>query len=234
MNKILLFQPPETHDCSYLPDQQARSLYADPRVELDEETLTLLSLNGFRRSGRLVYRPNCPDCNACIAVRLRVRELQLKRSHKRNIKRNADLTLEIGLPIVSDEIYSMYERYISQRHADGDMFPPSIQQFTDFLGSDFGTTRYLIARKGDQLIACMVFDLLGDGLSSVYCFYEPDEEPRSPGTYLIIRLSQIASALNLPYNYLGYYVRGCRKMEYKLHFSPMEQLCEGRWQLLSP
>ncbi|WP_430462545.1 arginyltransferase [Thalassolituus sp. LLYu03] len=232
MNKILLFQPPDTHDCSYLPDMQSRSLYADPRIELDASALTLLSLNGFRRSGRLVYRPNCPGCEACIAVRIRAHELLCSRTQLRTLKRNSDLELSVEIPGRRDEIYGLYERYINERHADGDMYPAAEKQFDDFLASDFGTTRYLVARKQGKLIACMVFDVLEDGLSAVYCFFDPDEVARSLGSFLIVRLTQLAAAVRLPYNYLGYYVRGSRKMEYKVQYAPLEQLIDGHWQLL--
>lgn len=234
MNKILLFQPPDTHDCSYLADRQSRSLYVDPRLELNSEQLTLLSLNGFRRSGRLVYRPDCPGCSACIPVRLRAADLVLSRNQQRVLKRNRDLTLEVASPGLSEEVYSLYERYITGRHGDGDMYPPGEKQFEDFLASDFGTTRYLLARHKGRLIGCMVFDVLDDGLSAVYCFYDPDEQSRSIGTLMILRLTQLCAGLHLPFNYLGYFVWGSRKMEYKRQFFPLEQLSDGRWQLLSP
>jgi len=234
VNKILLFQPTDTHDCSYLPGQQSRSLYVDPRATLDERTLTLLSLNGFRRSGRLLYRPACPTCNACRPVRIRVRDALLSRSQRRTLRKNTDLTLEVSQPLNTDEAYSLYERYIRERHADGEMFPPSRQQYEDFLISGYDTTRFLLARQREKLIACMVFDLLEDGLSSVYCFYDPDEQPRSPGTFLILTLSNIVQNLGLPFNYLGYYVHGSRKMEYKRQFFPLEEYIDGQWRLLSP
>lgn len=234
MNKILLFQPPETHACSYLPGQQSRSLYVDPRAQLDDESLTLLSLNGFRRSGRLLYRPACPECNACRAVRLRVKEMLPPRNQRRIIKKSQDLTLEVIPPDSGDEFYRLYERYIHERHADGDMYPPGRAQYEDFLVSDYGSTRFLTARLRGRLLACMVFDILGDGLSAVYCFYDPDEQHRSPGTFMILTLSRIAAALGLPYNYLGYYVHGSRKMEYKRQFFPLEEYSDNRWQLLSP
>ncbi len=234
MNKILLFQPPETHVCSYLPGQRSRSLYVDPRAQLDDESLTLLSLNGFRRSGRLLYRPACPACNACRAVRLRVKDMQLPRNQRRIMKKNQDLTLEVIQPDSGEEFYRLYERYINERHADGDMYPPDRAQYEDFLVNDYGSTRFLTARLRGHLLACMVFDILGDGLSAVYCFYNPDEQARSPGTFMILTLSRIAAALGLPYNYLGYYVHGSRKMEYKRQFFPLEEYSDNRWQLLSP
>jgi len=234
MNKILLFQPPDTHSCSYLEGQQSRSLYVDPRAELEPDTLTLLSLNGFRRSGRLMYRPACPDCSACLPVRIRLREFMPSQSQKRTKKKNAGLTMEVSLPEASEETYALYARYINERHADGDMFPPSEQQFNDFLASDFGTTRFLKARLNGKLIACIVFDLLDDGLSSVYSFYDPDEQSRSLGTWLVLQLNDLALSLNLPYNYLGYLVHGSRKMEYKRNFAPLDVLLDGKWSLLSP
>ena len=225
---ILLFQPPETHTCSYLPEQQARSLYADPREDLDQETLTLLSMNGFRRSGRLLYRPDCPNCNACQSVRVIVSGVNLNRTQKRILKRNRDLRISVSTP--DAYCYTLFERYINSRHADGDMYPADQEQFRDFLLRDFGTTRFLLAHHQDRLIACMVFDLLLDGVSSVYCFYDPDEEQRSPGTFMILTLNAIAQALHKPYNYLGYYVMGSRKMAYKQHFRPQEVWVDGRWQ----
>jgi len=225
---IMLFQPPETHDCSYLPERQARSLYVDPREPMDPDTLTLLSQNGFRRSGRLLYRPDCPSCNACQSVRLRAAEFCPNRTQQRILKRNRDLRLSVSLP--DAQTYPLFERYINLRHADGDMYPASPEQFSDFLLSDFGTTRFLLAHREDKLVACMVFDVLKDGLSSVYCFYDPDEEQRSPGTFMTLTLTRMTMALRLPFNYLGYYVEGSRKMQYKAQFQPQEIWHEGRWQ----
>ncbi len=234
MNKILLFQPPETHDCSYLDGEQSRSVYVDPRADLDGTTLTLLSLNGFRRSGRLMYRPACPTCSACLPVRIRLNDFLPSRSHKRTERRNNDLTLEVSMPDGSAECYELYERYISERHRDGDMYPPGEQQYQDFLVSDFGTTRFLKVRHQEKLIACMVFDMLEDGLSAVYSFFDPDEQERSLGTWLILQLNHIALGLGLHYNYLGYYVRESRKMTYKRKFAPLDALIDGKWTLLSP
>lgn len=233
MKRIMLFQPPETHRCSYLEDQQSRSLYVDPRAELDQETLTLLSLNGFRRSGRLVYRPDCPACTACIPVRLRAEDFQPTRSQRRILNRNTDLQLRIEKPSNSDEMYYLFEQYITAQHADGDMYPPSRKQFRDFLVSDFGTTGFLTARLGDKLLACMVFDHLQDGLSAVYCFYSDELRHRSLGTLMILRLTQLCQSLGLPFNYLGYLVNGSRKMNYKRQFVPLEGYRSGIWSLLT-
>lgn len=232
MKSIALYTPSETHDCPYLGDRQALSQYVDPRLELDEYELSTLSRMGFRRSGRLLYRPNCPSCMECLPVRLPVNDFVLSRNLKRLLKRSNSWTLAIAEPSDSDLYYNLYERYINERHADGDMYPPSHKTFSDFLTEDFGNTRFLTASENGELIGVLVFDVFDDGLSSVYCFYAPERERDSIGTTLIVRLSQVAQILHLPYNYLGYYVSGCRKMDYKTRFKPIEVYQSGAWQIL--
>lgn len=224
-----LFQPNETHTCAYLSDQQSRSLYVDPNTELNQHDLSLLSYNGFRRSGRLVYRPNCPNCNACQSVRIISAQFQPNKSHKRILHKNLDLTLSVCTPRSSSEIYQLYQRYIDQRHANGDMYPASVRQFDDFLCSDYGNTGFLLAHHQQQLLACMVFDVLDDGLSAVYCFFAPEEQRRSLGSLMLIRLTQLSHALHLPYNYLGYYIKNSDKMSYKRHFQPLEVFKDRQW-----
>ena len=229
-----LFQPTDTHSCSYLNDRDARSTYVDPGEELDQQSLTLLSLNGFRRSGRLLYRPDCPGCSACQSVRLRLSDFKASRNQRRILRRNQDLRLSVAKPMQAEAgCYALFERYINTRHADGDMYPASREQFADFLLIDFGTSRFLLAHRDGELVACMVFDLLLDGVSSVYCFYDPEEEKRSLGTFMILCLNQLAQGLSLPYNYLGYYVEGSRKMDYKANFSPLEAWNGHYWQPLT-
>lgn len=232
MRSISLFTPNETHDCPYLDDRQALSQYVDPRIELGGLELSALSRLGFRRSGRLLYRPACPGCMECLPARLPVNDFVISRNMKRLINRSAAWTLQVEQPSASDTFYKLYERYINERHSDGDMFPPSRKTFSEFLAEDFGNTRFLTATQNNELIGVLVFDEFDDGLSSVYCFYDPAREKDSIGTTLIIRLSQLAKALGLPYNYLGYYVKGCRKMDYKSRFKPIEVLQSGAWQSL--
>jgi arginyl-tRNA--protein-N-Asp/Glu arginylyltransferase len=232
LRSISLFTPGETHDCPYLDDRQALSQYVDPRLELNEFELSTLSRLGFRRSGKLLYRPACPGCMECLPVRLPVNEFVLSKNMKRLVKRSQSWTLQVVEPNDADRYYDLYERYITERHRDGDMFPPSRKTFSEFLAEDFGNTRFLTATEGDELVGVLVFDQFDDGLSSVYCFYAPEREKDSIGTTLIIRLSQLTKSLGLPYNYLGYYVNGCRKMDYKTRFKPIEVLQSGSWHPL--
>lgn len=230
MKQIRVYLPHESQPCSYLPQQRSRSLYVDPHLKLDQQELSLLSQNGFRRSGRVVYRPECPSCNACQSVRIQAQQLTLSRSHRRILKKNRDLTLKVELPVDGALHYPTYKRYINERHSDGDMYPPHFEQYQGFLLEDFGNTRFLSACLGEKLIGSLVFDVLDDGLSSVYCFFEPEQSERSPAMFLILSLTILAHGLKLPFNYLGYQVDGCQKMAYKTRFSPQDAFINDEWR----
>lgn len=229
---IKLFQETTTHNCSYLAGQQSRNLFVDPTTPMDSDLLDSLNLNGFRRSGKMLYRPHCPSCNACKAARVLSKRFRPRKSQKRIIKRNFDIQLSVANPADTAEYYALYERYINLRHYDGEMYPPTERQFADFLCSDFGNTRFLLAHKNGQLIACMVFDVLSDALSAVYCFYDPELEERSLGSFMILSLIRLSQSLEMPYNYLGYWVKDCQKMDYKKKYRPLEVFSENHWQRL--
>ena len=229
---IRLLQEVTGQQCGYLPDQQSRNVFVDPNMDMEQHLLDSLNLNGFRRSGQLLYRPNCPTCNACKAARVLCHQFKLSKSQKRILKRNGDLSLSVAFPQNSSEYYALYERYITLRHQDGEMYPPTHTQFSNFLCSDYGNTRFLLAHKDNTLVACMVFDQLSDALSAVYCFYEPELEQRSLGRFMILSLISLTRALNMPYNYLGYWVQGCEKMDYKRNYTPLEVFSEDHWQKL--
>lgn len=228
MTRIMLLRPQTTHPCGYLANREAVSLYLDPQTEPDAELQTLLSMHGFRRSGRAIYRPDCPNCNACISIRMPAPEFRPKRRFRRTLRDLRRWQLAVELP--STDHYPLYERYITLRHHDGTMYPPSERQFSEFLCEDFGNSRFLVARDQGKVVAVLVFDIFKDGLSSVYCFFEPALEVHSPGTFMILNLTRLCQWLKLPYHYLGYWVEGCRKMEYKQAFQPLEYFINDRWQ----
>lgn len=230
MKQIRVFLPEDSQPCAYLEGQASRSLYVDPRLELDQQQLTLLSLNGFRRSGKVVYRPQCKQCQACTSVRIDCQQLQLSKSQKRVLRKNRDLTLVVETPDEALKHYPVFQRYIDERHADGDMYPASFGQYREFLIEGFGNSRFLSAYLQGQYLGSLVFDIFEDGLSSVYCFFDPDESRRSPATWLIISLSLVARSLRLPYNYLGYFVEGCQKMDYKNRFAPLQGFIDQQWR----
>lgn len=229
----LRFFTTDTHPCSYLPGQQASTLFLDPSVVPDQQLHSQLSQHGFRRSGDYLYRPHCATCHACLPARVAVAEFQASRRFNRILKHNQDLHITRVPPSASAVFYNLYQRYICQRHQDGDMYPPSQPQFENFLLSHWGSTHFLCFYQHDKLIAVAVTDQLDDGLSAVYCFFDPEEAHRSLGIFAVLTQLHECRRLNLPYLYLGYLVRDCRKMAYKEDFGPLEVLTDKGWQRLS-
>ncbi len=182
----LKFYATQPHACSYLPDEQATTLFLDPSQPMDVQVYAELSEIGFRRSGDHLYRPHCQRCTACIPARIPATGLQLSRQQKRILKRNADLKVREVRPMFTDEYYSLYVNYIEKRHADGDMYPPSRDQFNTFLVRDLPFSRFYEFRLEGRLLAVAVTDVLPNGLSAVYTFFDPDEERRSLGRYAIL------------------------------------------------
>lgn len=218
------------HACSYLDGQEATTLFVDPRQHVDRKLYTQLSLLGFRRSGDHIYRPHCARCNACIPSRVPVADFRRSRSQARVWARNRDLTVEPCGSIFDDEAYALYHRYISVRHADGDMYPPEREQYQSFLNDGLACSRYYRFYHGEHLVAVTVADEMLDGLSAIYTFYDPDHERRSPGTFAVLFQIEEARRLQLDYVYLGYWIRNCDKMRYKSRFQPLELLIDNRWQ----
>lgn len=217
------------HACSYLPGKDATTIFIDPDVDIDGDIFSQLSELGFRRSGHHVYRPKCDSCRACVPIRIPVNEFHMSRSQKRCTKANRDVQAHIVENIDTDEHYQLYATYIEQRHADGDMYPPSLKQYRDFLTSEWGITRYIEYRIEDRLIAVSVCDLLDNGVSAIYAFFDPDEHKRSLGVFNILFQIQWARELRLPFVYLGYWISKCKKMSYKVEYRPFQVLIENRW-----
>ena len=224
----------EPHPCSYLPDMEATTLFVDPHARMDKETLTYLSERGFRRSGAILYKPDCTNCQACISLRIPVTNYRFSRNERRILKRNADLNIFEVESISHDDFYQLYHKYISMRHADGDMFPPGRDQYESFFSNPFGTTRYVVFKNDSGLKAVAIIDDFTTGLSAVYTFYDPDEEHRSLGTLAVLWQILKAQELSLPYLYLGYWVNQCPKMSYKTRFHPSEIYFNKRWIPLIP
>ncbi len=225
--KLFATQP---HDCSYLEGHRATTLFVDPDEEITVELYTRLSDLGFRRSGAHLYKPHCGECDKCIPARVSCKHYRLSRSDKRVLRRNKDLSVRWLDSIETNECYALFEKYINQRHADGDMYPPSWEQYTDFLGAHCPLTRYMAAFDGDQLVMVAVHDELPDGQSAVYTFFAPELDDRSLGKFAILRLINEVQRANAEYLYLGYWIEGCRKMAYKQAYQPMEILQNNEWQ----
>lgn len=224
------------HACSYLPEREATTLFLDPQESPGQSVYDSLALLGFRRSGRHLYRPHCEGCNACISVRIPVDDFEPNRTQRKLLRRNSDITLHERPAIFDAEHYALYARYIRARHADGDMYPPSHEQYRTFLTLDHPYARLLEFRLNDQLLAVAAIDLLGHGLSAIYTFFDPSPhfERHSLGTYAVLRQIEMARARNLPHVYLGYWIRESRKMNYKQAFHPLEFLNGRQWRRSIP
>lgn len=228
--QIKLFLTKE-HDCSYLPDQRASTLFVDPYVLVDEDTYDQLNQLGFRRSGRHYYKPHCADCKACIPSRIPVQHFKPSRQQQRTIKKNAALSKLMCTSINSfDEHYALYSRYIEARHKDGDMYPPNRDQFEQFIQEITDATRFIEFRDAGKLVCVSVVDLLSDGLSAVYTYFDPEMDEKSLGVYAILHNIELAANQNLPFLYLGYWIEDCDKMSYKTNFRPTQLLIDQEWK----
>lgn len=229
----LKFYATQPHACSYLPEEQATTLFLDPSQPMDVHVYAELSDMGFRRSGDHLYRPHCQQCNACIPARIPAAGFMPNRQQRKILRRNEDLRVRAVRPNFNEQYYNLYARYIEQRHSDGDMYPPSRDQFTTFLVRDLSFCRFYEFRLDDRLLAIAVTDVLPNGLSAVYTFYDPNEERRSLGRYCILWQIGEAARLGLQAVYLGYWIKNCRKMNYKTQYRPIELLVNQRWVSLT-
>jgi len=218
-----------SHPCSYLNDRSARTLFLDPRETVSQRLYALLSVSGFRRSGSHLYRPHCEGCQACVPVRVPVGAFDWTRRFKRIAALNADLRIAIEQPAFTPAYFDLYARYIEGRHWDGDMYPPSEDQFRSFLLCNWSRTAFLTMYDGPQLVALAVTDQLDDGLSAIYTFFDPALDKRSLGVFAVLSQIRECQARNLPYLYLGYWIRDCAKMRYKTDYKPVELLVNNRW-----
>jgi arginyl-tRNA--protein-N-Asp/Glu arginylyltransferase len=217
------------HSCSYLAEQEATTLFVDPRTTMSGGLYSQLSGMGFRRSGSHLYRPNCGSCRACIPARVAVQKFQPRRSQRRAWKHNLDIKVEEVDTISADHYFQLYRRYIEARHQDGDMYPPTREQYQSFLSAEWGVTRFYQLLVDDQLVGVAVADQLEDGLSAIYTFYEPELQSRSIGTFAVLWQIEATRQLGLEYLYLGYWIKECQKMAYKVQFRPLELYINGQW-----
>ncbi|HEY9034120.1 MAG TPA: arginyltransferase [Pseudomonadales bacterium] len=217
------------HPCSYLPGMEASTLFVDPDADIDRHTYTYLSERGYRRSGQFLYKPDCQNCQACISLRIPVKDYHFSRNERRILKRNDDLQAFAVQHIFAEPFYRLYADYICARHHDGDMYPPSPEQYRNFLNNGFGTSEFMVFTHDHAIKAVAVIDRLDNALSAVYTFYDPFDDKRSLGTFVILWQIQRAQELGLDYVYLGYWVKNCQKMNYKTRFRPAEVLINRRW-----
>ncbi len=229
-NQLTLYATPP-HECSYLPDREATTIFLDPMLPKNPHIYSLLSRQGFRRSGEHLYRPHCRDCQECVPVRVPVRHFQPRRSQRRIWQKNNDLSVQATAPLYRQEHYELYNRYLAARHPGGGMDESSPHTYMQFLTSRWAQTCFYEFRRDRELVGMAVTDHFEDGLSAVYNYFAPEYPARGLGVYMVLWEIREAESLGLSYLYLGYWIRHCRKMRYKTDYQPLEYYQQGEWRL---
>lgn len=221
------------HACSYLDGRMSTILFVDPQRVLSEGEYGAFVRQGFRRSGDLVYRPHCQGCSACVPVRVPVREFASNRGQRRVWSRNADIEVVEKTARFDSEHFELYHRYQAGRHPESGMNDTDPQKYIGFLGSRQVEAAFFELRAGGRLLGVAVTDLLPDGLSAVYTFYDPDLPQRGLGVYAVLWEIAETARRGLDYLYLGYWIAESPKMSYKTNYRPLEALRHGRWERLA-
>ena len=226
--------------CPYLPGKEERKVFTHLVGERASELNDLLTHGGFRRSQSIAYRPACEACRACVSVRVVVDAFRATRSMRRVLDLNSDLVGEMRVPVPTSEQYSEFRGYLDCRHRDGGMADMTVLDYAMMVEDSHVETRiieyrrrgpdtHVTGRGAGPLLGVALTDLLGDGLSMVYSFFDPDASARSLGTFMILDHIARARRLGLAYVYLGYWVKGSKKMDYKGRFLPQERLMPDGW-----
>ena len=225
--------------CPYLAGKVERKLFTALQGDGATNLNDVLSHQGFRRSQNVLYRPSCSGCSACLSARIVAGEFQPSRNQRRVLRRNAGVDRVTRSPWATESQYELFRKYLDARHAAGGMADMDMQEFAAMIEETPVRSRVIEYRRNSpdhaesELVAVCLTDVLGDGLSMVYSFFDPDLDADSLGSFIILDHVQIAREAGLPYVYLGYWVPGSPKMDYKARFRPLEIFSDGAWRLLS-
>ena len=236
--------------CPYLAGKEERKVFTHLVGERAPELNNILTQGGFRRSQSIAYRPACEGCRACVSVRVVANDFRPTQSMRRITRRNADITSDMRIAVPTSEQYAIFRAYLDSRHRDGGMADMTVLDYAMMVEDSHIETRIIEYRRqpapaaspqpgagsreggrraAGELVAIALTDVLGDGLSMVYSCFEPDEAARSLGTFMVLDHIARARRMGLAYVYLGYWVRGSRKMDYKSRFLPQERLSPDGW-----
>lgn len=224
--------------CPYLADRVERKLFTGLQGADSQSLNDALSKQGFRRSQNVLYRPACTECSACISARIRVADFRPSKSQNRTLRRNKSLTRGAHTAWATEEQFDLFKTYLDTRHADGGMADMDIFEFGAMIEETPVRTRIVEYTQEDEngalklKYACLT-DILDDGISMVYSFFDPTMANQSPGKFMILDHIEIAREMELPYVYLGYWVPGSSKMDYKSQFAGLELFINGSWRTIS-
>lgn len=220
------------HECSYLENREAVTLFVDPNYPIKMNQYTALAKLGFRRSGDHVYRPHCSNCGLCIPVRVPVDEFKANRSQRRNKKLNKDITVSAKDAAFNNEHYDLYRKYMKGRHAGGGMDNDEPESYETLIKADWSSSKLLEFRLENKLMMVAVIDVFDDGVSAVYTFFDPEYSNRGLGVFGILSEIEYVQSLQLDWLYLGYWNPKTNKMSYKINYQPMEFFDGLEWQWL--
>ncbi len=231
----LEFYSTQLMPCPYLAGRNERKLLTELAPEADpQQVYNALARHGFRRSHDWAYRPACPECNACVPVRLVVDQFNPSRSMRRCINRHVGWHAIVRPPVATQEQFALFSSYVRGRHMDGEMSTMNFEQYRDMLEETTVDTQLIEFRISQRLVAGIMVDRVRDGLSAVYSFFDPELSAAGPGTFMVLWLAEHTRTAGLRNLYLGYWVKGCRKMDYKVRFRPLEALTSGGWHTFDP
>lgn len=226
------FRVTPEHECSYLDDKEAITLFVDPNYPIVMKQYSQLAQLGFRRSGTNVYRPHCSNCGLCIPVRVPVDEFKPNRSQRRNIKLNGDITFTVTDAVYTTEHYELYRKYMKGRHAGGGMDNDEPDSYETLISADWSLSKLIEFKLDSKLVMVAVIDCFDDGVSAVYTFFDPDYSNRGLGVFGILSEIEYVKSLNLDWLYLGYWNPKTHKMDYKSNYQPLEFFDGQNWQWL--
>jgi len=217
--------------CNYIPGNDTINLIIDPELTLSAAKYEELLAQGFRRSGNMMYRPDCEHCSACIPTRIPVNEFKPRRNQRRCLKSNHDLSMKVSAASFTREHYQLYQRYLASQHSGGGMDNPTEQTFTDFLCQRSDMALFLEFRNDTGELLCVACtDRLPGSLSAVYTWYAPEEKQRGLGVLAILKQIQLSQELELDHLYLGYWIETSPKMSYKTDYQPYELYQDHQWK----
>ncbi|SEM91954.1 arginine-tRNA-protein transferase [Luteibacter sp. UNCMF331Sha3.1] len=227
-DRVRLFQT-LPHSCGYYAERTAQNLVVDPGAPHLDRLYAPALAKGFRRAGGHLYLPQCTACQACVPCRIDVAAFAPDRTQRRCLTRNADLTVIEAQAGFTHERHALYRRYLHARHSGGGMDAADADDFQRFLSAPWSPTLFVEFRQRDRLLGIAVTDVTLAGVSAVYTFFDPDEGSRSLGTFGILQQVALAKRRGIPYVYLGFWIAGHPKMDYKRRFKPLEIRKLGRW-----